>query len=128
MATLLLSPSVGAQAPPLGKFKPSDVYFQAWLTVRDAEKAEKDGKFLEAFNRYDKARQLFESVALSNPEFKPDLVKTRRESTTQAMSAIREKALGYLDGQLHAVVTEFTRQHIAGKPCRCAGEPAKIQQ
>lgn len=93
-ATLLLSPSIGAQAPPLGRFKPSDVYFQAWLTVRDAEKAEKDGKFLEAFNRYDKARQLFESVALSDPEFKPDLVKTRRESTTQAMSAIREKALG----------------------------------
>jgi len=78
----------------LGRFKPSDVYFQAWLTVRDAEKAEKDDKFLEAFNRYDKARQLFESVALSDPEFKPDLVKTRRESTTQAMSAIRTKALG----------------------------------
>ncbi len=92
--TLLLCPSVGAQAPPLGRFKPSDVYFQAWLTVRDAEKAEKDGKFLEAFNRYDKARQLFESVALSDPEFKPDLVKNRRDSTTQAMSAIREKALG----------------------------------
>ena len=93
-ATLLLCPPVGAQAPSLGRFKPSDVYFQAWLTVRDAEKAEKDDKFLEAFNRYDKARQLFESVALSDPEFKPDLVKTRRESTTQAMSAIRTKALG----------------------------------
>ncbi|MFP6884609.1 MAG: tetratricopeptide repeat protein [Roseibacillus sp.] len=78
----------------MGRFKPSDVYFQAWLTVRDAEKAEKDDKFLEAFNRYDKARQLFESVALSDPEFKPDLVKSRRESTTQAMSAIRTKALG----------------------------------
>ncbi len=93
-ATLLLCPPVGAQAPSLGRFKPSDVYFQAWLTVRDAEKAEKDDKFLEAFNRYDKARQLFESVALSDPEFKPDLVKSRRESTTQAMSAIRTKALG----------------------------------
>ena len=93
-ATLLLCPPVGAQAPSLGRFKPSDVYFQAWLTVRDAEKAEKDDKFLEAFNRYDKARQLFESVALSDPDFKPDLVKTRRESTTQAMSAIRTKALG----------------------------------
>lgn len=93
-ATLLLCPPVGAQAPSLGRFKPSDVYFQAWLTVRDAEKAEKDDKFLEAFNRYDKARQLFESVALSDPEFKPDLVKSRRESTTQAMTAIRAKALG----------------------------------
>lgn len=92
-ATLLLCPPIGAQAPALDTFKPSDVYFQAWLTVRDAEKAEKDGKFLEAFNRYDKARQLFASVALSNPEFKPDLVRNRREATTQSMSAIREKAL-----------------------------------
>ena len=92
-ATLLLCLPIGAQAPALGTFKPSDVYFQAWLTVRDAEKAEKDEKFLEAFNRYDKARQLFDSVALSDPEFKPDLVKSRRESTTRAMSEIREKAL-----------------------------------
>ena len=43
----------------MGRFKPSDVYFQAWLTVRDAEKAEKDDKFLEAFNRYDKATAYF---------------------------------------------------------------------
>jgi tetratricopeptide (TPR) repeat protein len=85
--------SVVAQAPVDAKFKPSDIYFQAWLTVREAEKATKEGKFLDAFNRYDKARQLFESVALSNPEFKPELVKSRTESTTSAMSAIRDKAL-----------------------------------
>ena len=95
IATLLLclSISVVAQAPVDTKFKPSDIYFQAWLSVREAEKATKEGKFLDAFNRYDKARQLFESVALSNPEFKPDLVKSRTESTTSAMSAIRDKAL-----------------------------------
>lgn len=84
---------VVAQAPVDAKFKPSDIYFQAWLTVREAEKATKEGKFLDAFNRYDKARQLFESVALSNPEFKAELVKSRTESTASAMSAIRDKAL-----------------------------------
>lgn len=90
-AAVFLCLPLSAQAPVA--FKPSDIYFQAWLTVRDAEKSEKEGNFLEAFNRYDKARQLFESVALSNPEFKPDLVKSRRESTTRAMSAIRDKAI-----------------------------------
>ena len=95
IATILLCLSlpVVAQAPVTAKFKPSDIYFQAWLTVREAEKATKDGKFLDAFNRYDKARQLFESVALSHPEFKPELVKSRTESTTSAMSAIRDEAL-----------------------------------
>ena len=95
LATILLGLSlpVVAQAPVNSKFKPSDIYFQAWLTVREAEKATKDGKFLDAFSRYDKARQLFESVALSHPEFKPELVKSRTESTTSAMSAIRDKAL-----------------------------------
>ncbi len=93
VATLIPCLPTDAQSPALSAFKPSDVYFQAWLTVRDAEKAEKEGRFLEAFNRYDKARQLFDSVALSEPGFKPDLVRNRRESTTEAMTAIRDKAL-----------------------------------
>lgn len=95
MAALVLCHTAGAQAPApaLGKFKPSDIYFQAWLTVREAEKAEKEGKFLDAFNRYDKAKQLFDSVSLSSPEFKPDLVKTRQQATTEAMGLIKEKAI-----------------------------------
>ena len=38
LAALLLCQPVAAQSPALGNFDPSDVYFQAWLTLRDAEK------------------------------------------------------------------------------------------
>ena len=92
-ASLLLCPPASAQVPGAGKVKPSDVYFQAWLVVREAETAAKEGRFLEAFNRYDKAKQLFDTVALSDPDFKPDLVKSRRDSTARAMTDIRDKAL-----------------------------------
>ena len=46
VATLIPCLPTDAQSPALSAFKPSDVYFQAWLTVRDAEKAEKEGRFL----------------------------------------------------------------------------------
>ncbi|MDE0596008.1 MAG: tetratricopeptide repeat protein [Roseibacillus sp.] len=69
------------------------MYFQAWLTLREGDKAKNEGKFLEAFNRYDKAKKLFDSVALYHPDFKADLVKTRQESTAEAMGLIKDRAL-----------------------------------
>lgn len=89
---LLCSPSRG-QVPDMGKFDPSNVYFQAWLTVREGEKSEKQGKFLEAFNNYDKAKKLFDSVALYHPEWKADLVKDRQKITAESMNLIRDKAV-----------------------------------
>ena len=89
---LLCSPSRG-QGPDMGKFDPSNVYFQAWLTVREGEKSEKQGKFFEAFNKYDKAKKLFDSVALYHPEWKADLVKDRQKITAESMNLIRDKAV-----------------------------------
>ncbi len=96
-ASLVLCIPVTGQEPGAGRVKPSDIYFQAWLTVREGETAAKEGRFLDAFNRYDKAKQLFDSVALSDPDFKPDLVASRRDSTAKAMEAIRPKAVEQQD-------------------------------
>lgn len=75
------------------QFDPSDVYFQAWLKVRDGERAIEAGKFLEAYNHLDKAANLFDSVATFHPEWKAHLVKDRQEATAQTMAEIKEKAL-----------------------------------
>lgn len=93
-ALILLCPPAGGQDENLRQFDPSDVYFQAWLQVREAEQAVKDGKFLEGYNTYNKAAKLFDTVGLYHPEWKPHLVKDRQQSTRDAMSEIREKALG----------------------------------
>ncbi|MBJ05835.1 MAG: hypothetical protein CMO40_01785 [Verrucomicrobiaceae bacterium] len=92
-ATLVLCLPAKGQEAGLGRVKPSDLYFQAWLTVREAETAASKGNYLESFKRYDKAKQLFDSVAVSDPDFKPDLVRSRRDSTAKAMAAIRPQAV-----------------------------------
>jgi Tfp pilus assembly protein PilF len=77
----------------LRQFDPSDVYFQGWLKVRDGERAVEAGKFLDAYNHYDKAANLFDTVALYHPEWQAELVKDRQDSTRKAMAGIREQAL-----------------------------------
>ena len=90
---LLVCPPAGGQDPNLRQFDPSDVYFQAWLKVRDGERSEEAKKFLEAYNHYDKAAKLFGSVAIYHPEWQAALVKGRKESTNKSMDKIRDKAL-----------------------------------
>jgi cytochrome c-type biogenesis protein CcmH/NrfG/uncharacterized coiled-coil DUF342 family protein len=106
---LCLGPQAGGQDENLRQFDPSDVYFQAWLQVREAEQAVKDEKFLEAYNTYNKAAKLFDTVALYHPEWKPHLVKDRQQSTRDSMGEIREKALAEQreeEGKLDGLVVE----------------------
>lgn len=83
---------VMAQAPVDPNFDPSDVYFQAYLDTRAAEQLEKDGDFLDALNRYEKAGKLFDSVGKFYPDWKPDMVTNRRDLTTKAIEVVRGKA------------------------------------
>lgn len=92
LCPLAPSPVLG-QEENLRQFDPSDVYFQAWLKIREAEKAEENEKFLDAFNHYEKAARLFDSVGVFHPEWKPHLVKDRQETTKKSLDEIRERAL-----------------------------------
>ena len=83
---------VMAQAPVDPNFDPSDVYFQAYLDTRAAEQLEKDGDYLGALNRYEKAGKLFDSVGKFYPDWKPGMVTNRRDLTTRAIEVVRGKA------------------------------------
>ncbi|NNM28108.1 MAG: hypothetical protein HKO57_01185, partial [Akkermansiaceae bacterium] len=107
IAAACLCPPAAAQDEDLRQFDPSDVYFQAWLTIRDAESLQKSGSFLEAYTKFEKAKRLFDNVALYNPEWKPHLVQDRQKSTQQSLDGIREKALAEqkaLERQVHGLV------------------------
>ena len=71
---------------------PSDVYFQAWLLVRDADKLQQKADFAGALDKYRRARQLFDSVIQSCPDWKPDMVKGRLDATSEAIAAVEPKA------------------------------------
>lgn len=81
-----------AQAPETPQFDPSDVYFQAYLAVRDAEQLEKDDDFVGALKKYEQASKLFGSVGRYYPEWKSGMVSNRLELTTKAIGDVREKA------------------------------------
>jgi Flp pilus assembly protein TadD len=74
-------------------FDPSDVYFQAWLLSRDAEKLQTEKKHGEALEKLLRARQLFDSVSSYYPLWKPEMVKGRRTKTQDDINTVAPLAL-----------------------------------
>lgn len=80
------------QAPVDPQFDPSDVYFQAYLAVRDAEKLEKDEDFVGSLKKYEQAAGLFSAVGRFYPDWKSAMVENRRLLTLGAIDKVRERA------------------------------------
>jgi len=92
---LLLAFQASGQAPaPVSpaQFDPSDVYFQGYLATRSSEQLTSAGDFIGAMEKLTKAEQLFGAVQRYYPDWKPDMVKTRSQKTTESMNAVRPKA------------------------------------
>jgi len=73
-------------------FDPSDVYFQGYLSVRDAEKLEQTSDFVEADDKLERARKMFSSIQTYFPDWKADMVKGRMEKTEEAIARVKPKA------------------------------------
>lgn len=89
-------PGMLAAAPPAAvpaqAFDPSDVWFQAWMTNRDAEKLAGQGQFSAALDKYEQARQMFENVAKAYPDWKKEMVSGRLTATRETIDQLRPKA------------------------------------
>jgi hypothetical protein len=94
-----LTPAKGAPA----HFDPSDVYFQGWLLSRDAEKLQAEKKYPEALEKFNRARQLFDSVATYFPLWKPEMVSGRRQKTLDLIAAVGPQALQENEREAKAV-------------------------
>ena len=109
-ATLCFLPSPSAHAqtpvprqrPAPAAFDPSDVYFQAWLLSKDAEKLEAEGKHLEALKKLRRARQMFGEISKSFPTWKPEMLKGRVSKTVDAIAEVTPEALKQQDGNNRA--------------------------
>ncbi|WP_411828224.1 tetratricopeptide repeat protein [Luteolibacter sp. AS25] len=80
------------QVPETPQFDPSDVYFQAYLAIRNAEQLEKEGDFVGALEKYQRAMDLFGSVKKFYPDWKPEMVENRSDLTSNAIGKTRAKA------------------------------------
>lgn len=66
-----------AVAPAQPNFDPADVYYQAWLFVREAEALQKQGRHADALTKLRSAEKFFETIHRFHPEWKKEMVGDR---------------------------------------------------
>lgn len=79
-----------AKAP--ASFDASDVYFQGWLLTKDAEKLHAEGRHLEAIDKLRRARELFDTIRNTFPDWRPDMVQSRLQKTFDQIAEISPDA------------------------------------
>ncbi|GAA5481551.1 tetratricopeptide repeat protein [Haloferula sargassicola] len=79
-------PAPPASAP--ASFDPSDVYFQGWLLCNDAEKLAKQGQATKSLEKYRRAAELFDTISRTFPEWKKNMVESRRRKVSDGIAAV----------------------------------------
>ena len=75
---------------------PADIFFQAWLEIKRAEKLEEESKFSDAWQKYQQAYSYYSVLNKSHKNWKPNLVKSRIASTEACMKRIEPNATAEL--------------------------------
>lgn len=57
---------------------PSDIWYRGFLLVQAAQELEAQGKHLDALNKLNEAKPLYDHLAQQFPDFQPEIVKDRR--------------------------------------------------
>ena len=86
-----LAATIHAQQDPRA-LDPADVFFQAWLEVKRAEKLESEAKYSEAWEKYRQAGKYYDVLSKFHKNWKPHLVQSRLLSTNNAIETIEPKA------------------------------------
>ncbi len=93
-----LTPQVAAE-PDQRALDPSDIFFQAWLTIRDAEKLEQEKKYSDAWRKYNQAAKYYDVLYRLHTNWKPHLVASRIKSTAASIKEIEPKVTAELKGK-----------------------------
>lgn len=75
---------------------PSDIFFQAWLEIKRAEKLEGESKFSDAWQKYQQAYSYYSVLNKSHKNWKPNLVRSRIASTEECMKRVEPNATAEL--------------------------------
>ena len=57
---------------------PSDLWFRAYVLMKEGEELEREKKALASYNKFVESKSLFDAVAREYPEFNPSIVRYRR--------------------------------------------------
>lgn len=92
LAIGFLATPASAQQDPRA-LDPSDVFFQAWLTIREAEKLEKEGKFNDARQKFEQAAKYYNVISRYHKNWKPAMVQRRVKTTQESLAKVTPKAV-----------------------------------
>lgn len=101
-------PELRAQEDPRA-LDPADIFFQAWLELKRAEKLEGEEKFNEAWQKYRQAANYYDILKRFHKEWKPHLVASRIESTQETIAKLEPKATAEL-----AAIEQKTKDLVEG--------------
>jgi len=71
---------------------PSDLWYRAYLSIKEGEIAESEGELVRALNVYEQAKSLLADVAAASPKFQPEIVSFRQTNIAERIAALRKKA------------------------------------
>lgn len=98
MLFLLISILIGAFSPHLkaqenpAALDPADIFFQAWLEIKRAEKHEQNSEFDDAWQKYRQAYNYYHVLSKFHKAWKPNLIESRIKSTEASMLKIQPQA------------------------------------
>ncbi len=75
---------------------PADIFFQAWLEIKRAEKHQEKEEFNESWQKYRQAYNYYEVLRKFHKSWKPNLVTSRIASTEKSMQTIEPQATAEL--------------------------------
>lgn len=68
---------------------PSDLWFRAFVLMKEGEELEREKKALAAYNKFIESKNLFDAVAREHANFHPSIVRYRRKELGDKISSLK---------------------------------------
>ncbi len=70
------------------KLDPSDIYFQGWMALRDADEYQKEEAYQKAFEAATRSKRLVDTITLYHPQWKPHLVERKQKEALSKLETL----------------------------------------
>jgi len=94
VAAAFLSMCVFSDATAKERLDPSDIWYRGFVLIQSAQELEAKGKHLEALNKLNEAKPLYDHLAEQFPDFQPEIVRERRQLIGEKCDEL-QVAMGY---------------------------------
>ncbi|NOX98775.1 MAG: tetratricopeptide repeat protein [Verrucomicrobia bacterium] len=71
------------------KIDPSDLWFSAYVRMKEGEELEREQKALAAYNKFVESKSLFDAVAREYPDYNPSIVRYRRKELADKLLTLK---------------------------------------